>query len=153
MGAWEPGTVGDLTPNKKPLPDLGYFPFPSVPGGAGDPSAMMQGSDGYSCSAWAPKECGDFLNFIESTENATAYGTAFATIPANKAAQASVTDEATKAALDAASNAKYSVLFLDTLFGQTIGGALNTAVVNFMSGQNSDPQSIVDAVNNAGSKG
>ncbi len=114
---------------------------------------MMQGADGYSCSAWAPKECSDFLNFLATTDQQSAYYTAFSAIPANKAAQGSVTGAATKAALDASNNAKYSVLFLDTLFGSTVGGALNTAVVNFMSGQNSDPQSIVDAVNNASSKG
>ena len=153
MGAWEPGVVGDLTPNKKPLKDLGYFPFPATANGQGDPSAMMQGSDGYSCSAWAPKECSDFLNFIASADNETKYAAAFSTIPANKAAQASVTDPATKAALDASNGSKYSVLFLDTQFGETIGNALNTAVVNFMSGKTSDPQSIIDAVNNASSKG
>jgi raffinose/stachyose/melibiose transport system substrate-binding protein len=153
MGAWEPGVVGDLTPNKKPLADLGYFPFPATSGGKGDPSAMMQGADGYSCSAWAPKECSDFLNYIASTDQETKYAKAFATIPANKAAQTSVTDSATKSALDAANNAKYSVLFLDTLFGANVGNALNSAVVNFMSGKTSDPQSIVDAVNNASSKG
>ena len=153
MGAWEPGVVGDLTPNKKPLPDLAYFPFPSTASGSGDASAMMQGADGYSCSAWAPKECSDFLNFIASADQETKYAAAFSTIPANKGAQGSVTDAATKQALNASNEAKYSVLFLDTLFGSTVGNALNTAVVNFMSGQTSDPQSIVDAVNNASSKG
>jgi raffinose/stachyose/melibiose transport system substrate-binding protein len=153
MGAWEPGVVGDLTPNKKPLADLGYFPFPATANGQGDPSAMMQGADGYSCSAWAPKECGDFLNFLASADQEIKYGKAFATIPANKGAQGSVTDPATKSALDASNSAKYSVLFLDTLFGSNIGNALNTAVVNFMSGQTSDPQTIIDAVNNASSKG
>jgi len=154
MGAWEPGVVGDLTPNKKPLPDLGYFPFPATANGEGDPNAMMEGSDGYSCSAWAPEPaCSDFLNFLATTDQENKYATAFGTIPANKAAQGSVTDPAAKAALDAANNAPYSVLFLDTLFGSNVGGALNTAVVNFMSGQNKDPQSIIDAVNNASSKG
>ena len=153
MGAWESGVVADLTPNKKPLPDLGYFPFPATADGKGDPTAMMEGSDGYSCSAWAPKECGDFLNFLATADQETKYAAAFSAIPANKAAQGSVTDDASKAALDAANNAKYSVLFLDTLFGSTVGNALNTAVVNFMSGQNHNPQSIVDAVNNASSKG
>jgi raffinose/stachyose/melibiose transport system substrate-binding protein len=153
MGAWEPGVVGDLTPDKKPLADLGYFPFPATAGGQGDPSAMMEGADGYSCSAWAPKECGDFLNFLATADQEAKYATAFSAIPANKAAQGSVTDAASKAALDAANNATYSVLFLDTLFGSNIGNALNTAVVNFMSGRSSDPQSIVDAVNNASSKG
>src|SRR6185437_2360516 len=56
MGTWEPGTVGGLTPDKKPLPDLGWFPFPAVPGGQGDPSAMMGGGGGYSLSSHAPKE-------------------------------------------------------------------------------------------------
>ncbi len=56
MGAWDPGTIASLTPNQKPLPDLGWFPFPSVPGGAGDPSAMMGGIDGYSLSQNAPAE-------------------------------------------------------------------------------------------------
>ena len=42
MGAWDPGTIQTLTPNQKPLPDLGWFPFPAVPGGQGDPS----GDDG-----------------------------------------------------------------------------------------------------------
>src|SRR5206468_12953021 len=35
MGAWDPGTIASLTPDKKPLADLGWFPFPSVSGGAG----------------------------------------------------------------------------------------------------------------------
>jgi len=154
MGAWEPGVVGALTPNKKPLPDLGYFPFPATANGQGDPKAMMEGADGYSCSAWAPEPaCGDFVNYLATASEETKYGTAFATIPANKAAQSSVTDPAAKAALDAANNAPYSVLFLDTLFGENIGNALNTAVVNFMSGQTSDPQTIIDAVNNASTKG
>ncbi len=58
MGAWDPGTIASLTPNQKPLPDLRWFPFPSVPGGAGDPSAMMGGFDGYSLSKNAPARPG-----------------------------------------------------------------------------------------------
>jgi raffinose/stachyose/melibiose transport system substrate-binding protein len=154
MGAWEPGQIGALTPNQKPLPDLGYFPFPSVPNGQGDQTAMMAGSNAYSCSAWAPEPaCGNFLNFLATTDQQKQYATAFGAIPANKAAQGGVTDPAAKAALDAANNASYSVLFLDTLYGATVGDALNSAVVDLMSGKSNDPQSIIDAVNNASSKG
>src|SRR3712207_3556956 len=64
MGAWNPGVIASLTPDQKPLPDLGFFPFPAVPGGQGDPAAIMGGTDGYSCSADAPNECATFLNFI-----------------------------------------------------------------------------------------
>lgn len=154
MGAWEPGVVGSLTPDQKPLKDLGYFPFPSVPGGQGDQSAMMAGSNAYSCSAWAPQPaCSNFLNFLATADQQKKYAVAFGAIPANKSAQGGVTDAASKAALDAANNAAYSVLFLDTLYGANVGNALNSAVVNLMSGQSNDPQSIISAVNGASSKG
>ena len=32
MGAWDPGVIASLTPDEKPLPDLGWFPFPSIVG-------------------------------------------------------------------------------------------------------------------------
>jgi len=60
MGAWDPGVIADLTPDKKALPDLGWFPFPAVTGGAGDPTAMMGGSDGFACRKDAPPACMDF---------------------------------------------------------------------------------------------
>ena len=37
MGAWDPGVIASLTPDEKPLPDLLWFPFPEVDGGAGEP--------------------------------------------------------------------------------------------------------------------
>ena len=54
MGAWDPGVIASLTPDQKPLADLGWFPFPAVSGGAGDPTAMMGGVDGYACWVKAP---------------------------------------------------------------------------------------------------
>ena len=30
MGAWDPGVIASLTPDEKPLPDLGWFPFPNI---------------------------------------------------------------------------------------------------------------------------
>lgn len=33
MGTWEPGVLKDLTPDKKPMADLGFFAFPTVDGG------------------------------------------------------------------------------------------------------------------------
>ena len=99
MGAWDPGTISTLTPNQKPLPDLGWFPFPAVPGGAGDPSAMMGGIDGYSVSPNAPKEAFEFLEYLVTTPEQKAYATAFITLPVNKAAQSVVTDSVSVSAL------------------------------------------------------
>jgi multiple sugar transport system substrate-binding protein/raffinose/stachyose/melibiose transport system substrate-binding protein len=151
MGAWDPGVIADLTPDKKPLPDLAWFPFPEVPGGQGEPGAMMGGVDGFSCWVKAPKECVDFLNFIAEKDNQEAYATAFKTVPASSEAQSAVTDPILKNILDAYSKAPYVVVWLDTLFGQNIGNALNVAVVDMFAGKGT-PQGIVDAVNNAAAK-
>jgi len=73
MGAWNPGVIGSLTPDQKPLADLSWFPFPEVEGGDGEPGSMMGGVDGYSCSVDAPDACVDFLNYIGTSDVQTAY--------------------------------------------------------------------------------
>jgi len=152
MGAWDPGTIASLTPNQKPLPDLGWFPFPAVPGGAGDPSAMMGGIDGYSVSPNAPKEAFEFLEYLVTTPEQQAYATAFITLPVNKAAQSVVTDSVSVSALQALNKAGYTMQFLDTQYGQNVGNALNAAVVNLMAGKGT-PASIVSAATEAAAKG
>ncbi|WP_314505562.1 extracellular solute-binding protein [uncultured Microbacterium sp.] len=150
MGAWDPGVIASLTPDEKPLADLLWFPFPAVEGD-GAPGAMMGGVDGYSCWVNAPKECVDFLNFMVEKQNQEAYAEAFVTLPASQEAQGVVTDPALKEVLKAYNEAPYVVVWLDTLYGQNIGNALNVAVVDMFAGQG-DAQAIVDAVNDAAAK-
>ena len=153
MGSWDPGVIGSLTPDQKALPDLGFFPFISVPGGQGDPAAIMGGGDGYSCSKWAPEPaCTDFLNYLVTEPVQEAYATAFQTTPVNTAAQAKVTDPALVASLDAYNKAPYVSLWLDTLYGSNVGTALNTSVVNLLAGKGS-VDDIIKAVNEASAKG
>ena len=149
MGAWNPGVIADLTPDKKPLADLGWFPFPAVDGGKGDPAAMMGGVDGYSCSAKAPAEaCGKFLNFFMSKENQKAYATAFVTLPANQEAQGVITDPALKDVLASYNKAPYVTVWLDTLLGQNVGNALNAGVVEMLAGSGS-PEGVIKSVTDA----
>ena len=152
MGAWDPGVIASLTPDQKALPDLGWFPFPSVEGGKGDPAAMMGGVDGYSCSTKAPKECAQFLNFAMQKQYQEGYSKAFQTLPASKDAQSAVTDPALLDILKAYNNAPYVSVWLDTLFGQNVGNALNSGVVNMLAGKG-DPAGIVKATNDAAAKG
>ena len=152
MGAWDPGVIASLTPDQKPLPDLGWFPFPATDSGEGDPAAMMGGVDGFSCHVDAPDECADFLNFVMQQEYQEAYAEAFVTLPASKDAQGVVTDPALQDVLAAYEDAPYVSVWLDTLFGQNVGNALNVAVVDMLAGKG-DAQGIVDAVNEAVKKG
>ena len=151
MGAWDPGVIASLTPDEQPLPDLQWFPFPEVEDGDGEPGAMMGGVDGYSCYVDAPDACADFLNFAMSKESQEAYATAFQTLPASKEAQGAVVDPALVSILEAYNEAPYVSVWLDTLYGQNIGNALNTAVVNLLAGQGT-PEDIVTAVNDAAAK-
>ena len=152
MGAWDPGTIQTLTPNQKPLPDLGWFPFPAVPGGQGDPSAMMGGIDGYSLSPNAPKEAFEFLEFLVTTDQQKLYSQAFVTIPVNKASQSVVTQPYSVSALEALNKAGYTMQFLDTQYGQNVGNAMNAAVVDLFAGKGT-PAGIVSATSEAAAKG
>lgn len=152
MGNWNPGVIADLTPNKEPLPDLGWFPFPAVPGGKGDPTAIMGGAGGYSISKNAPKEALSFLQFVVTKEQQEAYADAFDTIPVNKEAQGVVTESYNISALEAFNKAAYSMQFLDTVYGQNVGNAMNIAVVNLLAGKGTAAD-IVKDVKAAAEKG
>ena len=153
MGAWDPGVIASLTPDEKPLPDLGWFPFPNISGGDGADGAIMGGIDGYSCSAKAPKkECTEFLNYMTTKDVQEGYYKAFNAIPANKDAQSVITEPYLKSVLEAYNKAPFVSQYLDTLYGQNVGNALNTAVVDVFAGKGT-PAEIIKAVNEAAAKG
>lgn len=152
MGAWNPGVIGSLTPDEKPLADLDWFAFPEVPGGDGEPGSILGGVDGYSCSAKAPKqECADFLNFIAKTDVQSAYYKAFNAPPVNTEAQAVIEEPYLQSVLEAYNAAPYVSQWLDTVYGQNVGNALNVAVVDLLAGK-SDAAGLVEAVNAAAAK-
>ncbi|HEY0258680.1 MAG TPA: extracellular solute-binding protein [Lacisediminihabitans sp.] len=153
MGAWDPGVISSLTPDEKALPDLGWFPFPTVSGGKGDPASMMGGLDAYSCSAKAPKkQCTEFLNYMATQSVQEGYYKAFDSIPVNKDAQSAVTEPYLKSVLTAYNKAPFVSQYLDTLYGQNIGNALNTGVVDLLAGKGS-VDGIIKSVNEAAAKG
>ncbi|MDR7327503.1 MULTISPECIES: ABC transporter substrate-binding protein [Catenuloplanes] len=151
MGAWNPGVLGSLTKDQKPMPDLGFFPFPAVPGGQGDPAAIMGGAGGYSCSAEAPKECVQFLDYLVTKNVQVEQYKAFNSLPITKEAQSAVTEDYLKAVLDAYNKAPYVSQWLDTVYGQNVGNALNLGVVNLLAGKG-DVAGIITAVNDAAKK-
>lgn len=152
MGGWNVGVIASLTPDEKPLPDLGWFPFPAVEGGEGDPTAMMGGVDGFSCSEDSPSACEDFLNFLATQDQQEKYAEAYQTIPANQEAQGAVADPALEPIMEAYNNAAYVSTWLDTVLGQNVGNALNTAVVELLAGKG-DAASIVATMESAAGRG
>ncbi len=152
MGTWEPGVIKDLTPDKQPLSDLGYFAFPEVEGGQGKAGALMGAATGFSVNPEAPQAAVDFVNFMGEKKAQEGYATAFSTIPANVEAYDAVTDENLKAIIQALENSDDMQLWMDTALGGNIGNALNAGVVNMLSGQGT-PADIVQTMEDAAAKG
>jgi raffinose/stachyose/melibiose transport system substrate-binding protein len=151
MGAWNPGVIASLTPDEKPLPDLAWFPFPEVEGGDGEAGSILGGVDGYSCSASAPPECVDFLNYIGSSDVQKEYYAAFNAPPVNTVAQEAVTEPYLQQIIEAYNAAPYVSQWLDTVYGQNVGNALNVGVVDLLAGKGS-PELLIQAVNDAAKK-
>jgi raffinose/stachyose/melibiose transport system substrate-binding protein len=63
-----------------------------------------------------------------------------------------VTEPYNISALQALNQAAYTMQFLDTQYGENVGNALNTAVVNLMAGKGT-PAGIVSAATEAAAKG
>jgi raffinose/stachyose/melibiose transport system substrate-binding protein len=152
QGDWEPATMAPLGTDKDLGSKLGWFPFPTITGGAGDPAVSLGGGDGFSCTTKAPPACADFLKYLTSTDVQKKLATAGVGLPVNAEAAAAVTDEATKAALVHSQKAPYIQTYFDIAFPTAAGQALDDAVANFFAGKGT-PQSIVQAVTDASSGG
>ena len=113
---------------------------------------MMGGGGGYSLASHAPKEAFGFLEFLVTKDQQEAYAEAFITIPVNKAAQSIVTQSYNISALQAFNKAAYTMQFLDTQYGQNVGNAMNTAVVDLFAGKGT-AAGIVSATSEAAAKG
>ncbi|WP_228375026.1 ABC transporter substrate-binding protein [Demequina iriomotensis] len=125
--------------------DLDWFPMPAVEGGAGDPSAAMGGGDGFSCFVDAPPECADFLAYIVSDDVQRGYAEAVGGLPVAPAAADAVTDPVLQKIAQTTSSAAYVQLWMDTLLGPNVGGAMNDGIVNIFNGTG-DSQAVVDAM-------
>ncbi len=151
QGDWDPGVMAPLTSNKSLNSQLGWFPFPSVPGAAGSATTVLGGGDGFSCTTVAPaKTCAEFLKYIDSTPVQTKVVGADVGLPANPAASTAL-GSAQKQVLTYSHAAPYIQTYFDIAFPTNVGQALDAAIANFFAGQGS-AQSIITAVSQAKSQ-
>jgi raffinose/stachyose/melibiose transport system substrate-binding protein len=149
QGDWSPGTMSSLTEDKELESKIGWFPFPSVPGGKGDPEAVLGGGDGFSCTSKDAKACAEFVSYLASEPVQTKLAAAGTGLPVNTAAASALKTEALRTVFEHGRKAPYVQMYFDRAFPPTAGAALNESVANFFAGQGS-PQGIVEAVNKAG---
>jgi raffinose/stachyose/melibiose transport system substrate-binding protein len=150
QGDWETSVVPALTTNKNILNDLGWFPFPTVPGGAGNPTAVLSGGDGFSCTTGAAEPaCAEFLQYVDSTTvQQELVQKADIGLPANSAAESVLTNPALKAAAHAHDTAAYDAEYFDIAFPTDPGLALDSALANFFAGKGSN-STIINSVSSS----
>ena len=150
QGDWETSVVPALTSNKNIISELGWFPFPQIPGGAGAATAVLSGGDGFSCTTGAAEPaCAEFLQYIDSTPvQEELVQKAGVGLPANSAAESVLTDPALQAAAQAHDTAAYDAEYFDIAFPTNQGQALDNALADFFAGQGSN-STIINSVSSS----
>ncbi len=153
QGDWDPGVMSALTSNKKFVSQIGWFPFPSVPGAAGSPTALLGGGDGFSCTTTAPEPaCVNFLSYLDSPAvQEKLVSAADVGLPANPAAASALTLPAEKQILALSQSASYVQNYFDIAYPTNVGQALDNAVADYFAGQGT-PTGIVTAIDQAASQ-
>ncbi|MDZ5661711.1 extracellular solute-binding protein [Nocardioides sp. S-58] len=148
-GHWEPGVMQGLTDDGKGLgADTGWFPFPEVEGGAGDPTAQLGGGDAWAVAEGAPDEAVDLVRTLLSDEVQTGFAENDMGLPTNPAAGGAVSDPALAELLSVRDESPYIQLYFDTAFGTSVGGAMNDEIALLFAGQAS-PEDVVEATQQA----
>jgi len=145
MGHWNAGQIGGLTPDGEVPEWLGWFPFPSVPGTAGDPTVTMGGGDGFGIHADAPEEPVELLRYIMSPEVQTRYAETGAGIPTHPEAAGGIEDPNLALIAEGLANSSFVQLWVDSALGPAFGNPLNQAVVNIFAGTGT-PEDVVTAL-------
>ena len=135
MGQWAPGAFKDASVDKKGLGDkLGWFPFPVVEGGAGDPADALGGGNGFVIGKNAPPEAVDFLKFLSSVDSQIAQAKIGLSVPVVKGAEVGLTDPMLLLVQKGAAAAKYFQLYYDQAMPPAVGSVVNDSVQGIFAG-------------------
>ena len=150
MGQWLPGTVNANSGGSRAMGEgLGWFPFPAVDGGAGDPFDGLGGGNGFAVGKDAPAETVDFLHYLVSLDAANRWGALNSRHPADDDRLRGVGHRPSmKSVLEGRAKAKFVQLYLDQATTPALGGAINEAVATLYAGTGT-PQSVAQAISAA----
>ncbi|MEN9937252.1 MAG: hypothetical protein RLZZ387_3831 [Chloroflexota bacterium] len=150
MGHWAPGTNRGVAENVEEYnANLGWFPFPTVDGGAGDPSDALGGGDGFAIGKNASPAAIDFIRFLTSVENQTAMAQAGIAVPPTvKGAEAGLEDPLIKEVASNLAQAKYYQLYYDQYLPPAVGQAVNDSTQELFAGT-ALPEEVAQTIEDA----
>ncbi|MBO0778238.1 MAG: extracellular solute-binding protein [Ktedonobacteraceae bacterium] len=123
MGQWAPSADAGAAADQKG-PELGFFPFPTVEGGAGNPNDVMGGGNGFAIGKNAPPETVDFLKFLTNAQNQQNMTKDGIVLPTVKTAQSFVTNPNLKSVAQMVSQAAYFQLYYDQYLPPSVAQAV-----------------------------
>lgn len=149
MGQWAPSVEMDQSANKQGLGNkLGWFPFPSVAGGAGAPTDGVGGGNGIAVGKNAPPEAIDFLKFFESVDNQDKLNTDNVGLSPVVGTGSTVTDPNLQMVAAGRDQAQFMQLYLDQATSPAMGQAINDATIALFLGKSS-PDKVCQAITDA----
>jgi raffinose/stachyose/melibiose transport system substrate-binding protein len=150
MGHWAPGANSGVAEDVDAyMESRGWFPFPTVEGGAGSPTDALGGGDGFAIGKNAPPEAIEFVRFLTSVENQTRLvEVGMAVPPTVKGAEAALEDELLKEVQQRAAEAEYYQLYYDQYLPPAVGAAVNDATQGLFAGTAS-PEEVAQTIEDA----
>ncbi|MEU7565343.1 extracellular solute-binding protein [Streptomyces fradiae] len=145
MGQWGPSVQQDAGAGLGA--DLGFFPFPTVDGGAGRVTEVFGGGNGFALRKGAPKEALDFLRFfvLDNQSKLLASG---GYLPVVKGAERGLTDPDRRLVADSLVRATGFQLFLDQAYPPAVGQEVNDSVADLIAGRKT-PQEVTASISEA----
>jgi raffinose/stachyose/melibiose transport system substrate-binding protein len=146
MGQWAPGVEKDNSADKQGIGDkLGWFPFPVVEGGKGDPNDAVGGGNGFGIGKNASPEAVDFVKYLTRAESQVQCAEIGLCVPVVKGGEAGLTDPLLKTVQESAAKAKYFQLYYDQALPPAMGSVINDSVQGLFAGKLT-PEQLAQAI-------
>ncbi|GGH23639.1 ABC transporter substrate-binding protein [Alsobacter metallidurans] len=139
-----------LAADKKGIADdnIGWFDFPTVPGGQGDPTDTLGGINGWLVTKGAPKEAAAFLKHFVSLDVQKRLAAGNFLIPTFKGAEEGLASPFMRQIAANLAKSKYHQNFYDQDLGPNVGRVVNDATTE-MAGGSMDAKQVAQAIQDA----
>ncbi len=135
MGQWAPGAFRENSASGEGLgEELGWFQFPMVEGGAGDPNDAVGGGNGFGIGVNAPPEAIDFVKYLTRPESQVQCAEVGFCIPVVKGGEAGLSDPLMIQIQQSFAQAKYFQLYYDQALTPALGSVVNDSVQGVFAG-------------------
>jgi raffinose/stachyose/melibiose transport system substrate-binding protein len=151
MGEWAPSVMKNNSADGMGIgEDLGWFPFPTVAGGAGGVHDVLGGGSGFWISKSAPPEAVDFLKYLTRAESQKQLAATFnfSGLPVVKGGEAGLTDPLDILLQREIAAAEYFQLYYETVLPLEMESVLLDSVQGLLDGTLT-PEEAAQAIENA----